>query len=107
MRDLTLAGSQIRLLAALRSSQMAPCLEQMFGPKISLDFKTTSLNISGSSRASPVDPVPTTLQFSHAAVRLGLLLFPLFALALDLPEDFFANKVSCHPRIMFPPTCCR
>lgn len=30
---------------------------------------------------------------SHAAVRLGQALFPLFALALDLPEDFFADKV--------------
>jgi len=31
---------------------------------------------------------------SHAAVRLGQYLFPLFALALDLPKDFFADKVS-------------
>ena len=31
---------------------------------------------------------------SHAAVRLGQYLFPLFALALDLPEDFFSDKVS-------------
>ena len=30
---------------------------------------------------------------SHAAVRLGQYLFPLFALALDLPEDFFSDKV--------------
>ena len=30
---------------------------------------------------------------SHAAVRLGKYLFPLFALALDLPEDFFDGKV--------------
>ena len=29
---------------------------------------------------------------SHAAMELGLSLFPLFALALDLPEDFFADK---------------
>lgn len=26
-------------------------------------------------------------------MRLGQALFPLFALALDLPEDFFADKV--------------
>ncbi len=32
---------------------------------------------------------------SHAAVQLGKSLFPLFALALDLPEDFFVDKV-CH-----------
>ena len=31
---------------------------------------------------------------SHAAVRLGQYLFPLFALALDLPEDFFSDKVA-------------
>lgn len=31
---------------------------------------------------------------SHAAVKLGKLLFPLFALALDLPETFFDDKVN-------------
>lgn len=30
---------------------------------------------------------------SHAAVNLGRKLFPLFARALDLPEDFFNDKV--------------
>jgi hypothetical protein len=30
---------------------------------------------------------------SHSAVSLGKSLFPLFALALDLPEDFFDDKV--------------
>ncbi len=30
---------------------------------------------------------------SHAAVELGRKLFPLFALALDLSEDFFEDKV--------------
>lgn len=30
---------------------------------------------------------------SHAAVELGKKLFPLFALALNLPEDFFDDKV--------------
>lgn len=33
---------------------------------------------------------------SHAVVALGKLLFPIFALALDLPEDFFADKVTAH-----------
>ena len=28
-------------------------------------------------------------------MRLGQYLFPLFALALDLPEDFFSDKVGC------------
>lgn len=30
---------------------------------------------------------------SHAAVKLGRSLFPIFALALDLSEDFFEDKV--------------
>jgi len=33
------------------------------------------------------------LKYYHAAVNLGKLLFPLFALALYLPEDFFDDKV--------------
>lgn len=33
---------------------------------------------------------------SHAAVNLGQLLFPLFALALELPENFFDDKVRSH-----------
>ncbi|KIM52314.1 hypothetical protein SCLCIDRAFT_141439 [Scleroderma citrinum Foug A] len=47
------------------------------------------------------------LAYYHAAVRLGLLLFPLFALALNLPEDFFADKVTKPAAIMrllhYPP----
>ena len=31
---------------------------------------------------------------SHEAVNLGKKLFPLFALALDLPENFFDDKVN-------------
>lgn len=31
---------------------------------------------------------------SHAAISLGKYMFPLFALALDLPENFFDDKVS-------------
>ncbi|KIO02790.1 hypothetical protein M404DRAFT_147420 [Pisolithus tinctorius Marx 270] len=34
------------------------------------------------------------LAYYDAALRLGVLLFPLFALALDLPEDFFGDKVT-------------
>jgi isopenicillin N synthase-like dioxygenase len=30
---------------------------------------------------------------SHAAVDVGKALFPLFALALDLPENYFDDKV--------------
>ncbi|PFH54008.1 hypothetical protein AMATHDRAFT_793 [Amanita thiersii Skay4041] len=35
----------------------------------------------------------TVLTYYHAAVQLGKLLFPIFALALELPEDFFEDKV--------------
>ncbi|KAK0438512.1 uncharacterized protein EV420DRAFT_1209853 [Desarmillaria tabescens] len=34
------------------------------------------------------------LNYYHEAVRLGQKLFPLFALALDLPENFFEDKVN-------------
>ncbi|KAL1743681.1 hypothetical protein HDZ31DRAFT_40423 [Schizophyllum fasciatum] len=34
------------------------------------------------------------MEYYHAAVRLGLALFPLFALALDMPEDFFDDKTT-------------
>ena len=33
------------------------------------------------------------LRYSHAIVTLGKALFPIFALALDLPETFFEDKV--------------
>lgn len=44
---------------------------------------------------------------SHAVVRLGQQLFPLFALALDLPENFFDDKITKPAAIMrllhYPP----
>lgn len=44
---------------------------------------------------------------SHAAIRLGQSLFPLFALALDLPENFFDDKTTKPAAIMrllhYPP----
>ena len=30
---------------------------------------------------------------SHRVLGVGKILFPLFALALDLPDDFFEDKV--------------
>ena len=36
---------------------------------------------------------------SHAAMKLGQSLFPIFALALDLPENFFDDKV-CFVRLV-------
>ncbi|KAH9066131.1 2OG-Fe-II oxygenase [Lactarius deliciosus] len=47
------------------------------------------------------------LEYYYAAVRLGQYLFPLFALALDLPEDFFSDKITKPAAIMrllyYPP----
>ncbi|KAJ6480090.1 hypothetical protein DFH09DRAFT_1214609 [Mycena vulgaris] len=47
------------------------------------------------------------LAYYHAAVAFGQALFPLFALALDLPEDFFADKTTTPAAIMrllhYPP----
>ena len=44
---------------------------------------------------------------SHAVIRLGQALFPLFALALDLPENFFDDKTTNPAAIMrllhYPP----
>ncbi|EJF60988.1 Clavaminate synthase-like protein [Dichomitus squalens LYAD-421 SS1] len=47
------------------------------------------------------------LEYYHSAVRLGQSLFPLFALALDLPETFFDDKTTKPAAIMrllyYPP----
>ncbi|GFZ45568.1 hypothetical protein JCM24511_03296 [Saitozyma sp. JCM 24511] len=47
-----------------------------------------------------------TLDYYASVLALGQSLFPLFALALDLPEDFFADKIQ-HPaaimRLLFYP----
>lgn len=42
-----------------------------------------------------------TLPNSHAAVKLGKSLFPLFAIALDLPQSFFDDKVLSSTAICF------
>ncbi|KAL1692007.1 hypothetical protein GGG16DRAFT_90531 [Schizophyllum commune] len=34
------------------------------------------------------------MEYYHATVKLGLALFPLFALALDMPENFFEDKTT-------------
>ncbi|KAI0927584.1 hypothetical protein AcV5_008082 [Taiwanofungus camphoratus] len=47
------------------------------------------------------------LKYYHSAVQLGKKLFPLFALALDLPEDYFDDKTRNSAAIMrvlhYPP----
>ncbi|KDR82437.1 hypothetical protein GALMADRAFT_823330 [Galerina marginata CBS 339.88] len=48
-----------------------------------------------------------TLEYYHRVLEVGKLLFPLFALALDLPENFFDNKTTKPAAIMrllhYPP----
>ncbi|PPQ78729.1 hypothetical protein CVT25_010732 [Psilocybe cyanescens] len=47
------------------------------------------------------------LQYYHAAVNLGKLMFPLFAMALNLPETFFDDKTQHSAALMkllhYPP----
>ncbi|KAK0503661.1 hypothetical protein EDD18DRAFT_1411019 [Armillaria luteobubalina] len=47
------------------------------------------------------------LQYYHAAVNLGKKMFPLFALALELPENFFEDKIRHSAALMrmlyYPP----
>lgn len=47
------------------------------------------------------------LSYYHAGVKLGKLLFPLFAMALDVPENFFDDKTTKPAAIMrllyYPP----
>jgi len=49
----------------------------------------------------------SVLAYYHAVIRLGQALFPLFALALDLPESFFDDKTTKPAAIMrllhYPP----
>ncbi|EKM49759.1 uncharacterized protein PHACADRAFT_179143 [Phanerochaete carnosa HHB-10118-sp] len=40
------------------------------------------------------------MRYYYAVVALGKLLFPVFALALNLPEDFFADKITKPAAIM-------
>lgn len=68
-------------LARMSGQTSSPSFEKLFSSTSKLDFDPLS----------PLDhhsPSP-----SHAAVGVGRLLFPIFALALALPEDFFDDKV--------------
>jgi hypothetical protein len=51
-----------------------------------------SLRISKLNLLSVVQPM-TGRNCSHSAIQLGQTLFTLFALALDLPENYFDDKV--------------
>jgi isopenicillin N synthase-like dioxygenase len=72
----------------------------MFGRK---NFPPSVKLLSATSGVLPIyrNDIDTNFPFSHAAVALGKQLFPLFALALDLHEDFFSDKVRpVHRRCM-------
>ncbi|OSC98036.1 Clavaminate synthase-like protein [Trametes coccinea BRFM310] len=74
------------------------------------DEKRANDGVMAGANVWPTD-VPgfreSTLGYYHAAVSLGRKLFPLFALALDLPEDFFDDKTKNSAAIMrvlhYPP----
>ncbi|TFY77832.1 hypothetical protein EWM64_g6181 [Hericium alpestre] len=67
--------------------------------------------MSGENVWPPESDLPgfrrAVLEYYHAAVHLGEYLFPLFALALDLPENFFDDKITKPAAIMrllyYPP----
>ena len=44
---------------------------------------------------------PNKTTSSHKVIQIGKLLFPLFALALDLPESYFDDKVSHCSKAIF------
>ncbi|KAI0035223.1 Clavaminate synthase-like protein [Vararia minispora EC-137] len=68
-------------------------------------------SMAGANVWPPETTVPgfrmAALTYYHAAVKLGKYLFPLFALALDLPESFFDDKTTSPAAIMrllyYPP----
>ncbi|KAF8627376.1 hypothetical protein AX17_006191 [Amanita inopinata Kibby_2008] len=72
-----------------------------FGWEELFDSVTRTEDIDGAMSGANVWPteIPNfreaVLRYYHAAVQLGKSLFPIFALALELPEDFFEDKA--HP----------
>ncbi|GBE85083.1 Clavaminate synthase-like protein [Sparassis latifolia] len=78
--------------------------EKMFGGSRSDDGAMTGNNVWPEGLPGFRESV---LDYYHAAVLLGKLLFPIFALALDLPENFFDDKTTNPAAIMrllyYPP----
>ncbi|KAG8738176.1 hypothetical protein FRC10_007169 [Ceratobasidium sp. 414] len=70
------------------------------GPEITTD-NTSGASMTGSNVWPSTDISPgfreAVIEYYRAVIDLGLRLFPAFALALNLPEDFFADKVTCLP----------
>ncbi|KAJ3558398.1 hypothetical protein NM688_g949 [Phlebia brevispora] len=78
-------------------------------PKIN-DEKRANDGVMAGANIWPDEPVSfreAELTYYHAAVDLGRKLFPLFALALDLPENFFEDKTKNAAALMrvlhYPP----
>ncbi|CAE7172935.1 unnamed protein product [Rhizoctonia solani] len=78
------------------------------GPEINA---SSNSSMSGSNVWPAEDVIPgfqgVVLKYYQEVIALGLKLFPAFALALNLPEDFFAEKVQTAAAIMrllhYPP----
>ncbi|KAL5633539.1 hypothetical protein ACGC1H_003884 [Rhizoctonia solani] len=78
------------------------------GPEIAV---SSNSSMGGSNVWPPQAVIPgfqeAVLKYYQEVIALGLKLFPAFALALNLPEDFFANKVQTAAAIMrllhYPP----
>lgn len=66
---------------------------QTYGPTNRRVSAKLLYNISTPSCTTP-EGLLTLVDNSHSAVRLGKAMFPLFALALHLDEDFFEDKVA-------------
>ena len=91
-------------LAGTRADQTPPDLKEVFhlGPP---DFPHDAYHTAQEARPHFVDDVwpsspaafrPNLTAYYRAVERLGADIMRMFALALDLPEDFFADKIDCH-----------
>ena len=67
----------------------------MYGPRTTVQHsEKPTLNTSASSENLQIIRVGfSEFLSSHAALNVGKVLFPLFALALGLPETYFDDKV--------------
>lgn len=92
MKALTSAGSPMILLSIRLRILLARCMVLMFGQRNGLNLKRQCWDTSEFPFGTRA-PNMSLFFNSDEAVQLGKNMFPLFALALDLPEDFFANKV--------------
>jgi len=82
-----------------------------FGPEGDDGNEKTEKNAMSGANVWPTRYVPefreSVLRYYQEAIRLGRSLFPLFALALDLPENYFEDKTKEAAAIMrvlhYPP----